>query len=181
MKEIVDHIIDIVNNSISAGAHNIIIDIQESVKDDYLRISIIDDGKGIDEDTIKKITDPFFTTKKDKKVGLGISLLKYHAELADGSFQITSEINKGTAITAKFKMSHIDRQPLGDIASTIILLITSHPNIHFVYTHQTDVGTFRLDTLEIKDLLEDICKNSIMRMSLKEYINENLEKINIIK
>ena len=64
MKEIVDHIIDIVNNSISAGAQNIIIDIQESATNNYLKISIIDDGKGIDENTINKITDPFFTTKK---------------------------------------------------------------------------------------------------------------------
>lgn len=181
MKEIVDHIIDIVNNSISAGAQNIIIDLQESVKDDYLIISIIDDGKGIGDNTIKNITDPFFTTKKDKKVGLGISLLKYHAELADGSFQIKSELNKGTAIIASFKLSHIDRQPMGDIANTIILLITSHPSIHFVYKHQTDNGTFRLDTLEIKDIIYDICKNNIMRMSLKEYIEDKLNQIKTIK
>ncbi|MDI3479413.1 MAG: hypothetical protein PWQ14_559 [Rikenellaceae bacterium] len=177
MKEIVDHIIDIVNNSISAGAHNIIIDIQESATNDYLKISIIDDGKGIDENTIKKITDPFFTTKKDKKVGLGISLLKSQAELAGGSFHIKSELNKGTEIKATFQLSHIDRQPMGDIAGTIILLITSHSNIHFIYKHQTDDGVFQLDTTEIKDILNDICNNNIMRRSLKEYIEENLKKI----
>ena len=177
MKEIVDHIIDIVNNSISAGAHNIIIDLQESATNDYLKISIIDDGKGIDENTIKKITDPFFTTKKDKKVGLGTSLLKYQAELAGGSFLIKSELNKGTEIKATFQLSHIDRQPMGDIAGTIILLITSHSNIHFIYKHQTDDGVFQIDTTEIKDILNDICNNIIMRRSLKEYIDENLKKI----
>jgi len=177
MKEIVDHIIDIVNNSISAGAHNIIIDIHESITNDYLQLSIIDDGIGIDEDTLKKITDPFFTTKKDKKVGLGISLLKYHAELADGSFEIKSKKNKGTEIIASFKMSHIDRQPMGDIASAIILLITSHPQIHFIYKHKTDFGTFTLDTIEIKDIINDISTNNIMRSSLKEYIEENLKQI----
>lgn len=102
MKEIVDHIIDIVNNSISAGAQNITIQIEESIKNDYLKLTIIDDGKGIDTDTIKIITDPFFTTKKDKKVGLGISLLKYHAELSEGKFQIKSELNKGTEVIASF-------------------------------------------------------------------------------
>lgn len=177
MKEIVDHIIDIVNNSISAGAHNIIIDIHESITNDYLQISIIDDGIGIDDDTLKKITDPFFTTKKDKKVGLGISLLKYHAELAGGSFYIKSELNKGTEIKATFQLSHIDRQPMGDIAGTIILLITSHPNIHFIYNHQTDFGNFTLDTKEIKDIINDIITNNVMRISLKEYIEENLKKI----
>ncbi len=177
MKEIVDHIIDIVNNSISAGAHNIIIDIHESITNDYLQISIIDDGIGIDDDTLKKITDPFFTTKKDKKVGLGISLLKYHAELAGGSFYIKSELNKGTEIKATFQLSHIDRQPIGDIAGTIILLITSHTNINFIYNHQTDFGNFTLDTKEIKDIINDIITNNVMRISLKEYIEENLKKI----
>jgi len=177
MKEIVDHIIDIVNNSISAGAHNIIIDIHESITNDYLQISIIDDGIGIDDDTLKKITDPFFTTKKDKKVGLGISLLKYHAELTGGSFYIKSELNKGTEIKATFQLSHIDRQPMGDIAGTIILLITSHSNIHFIYNHQTDFGNFTLDTKEIKDIINDIITNNVMRISLKEYIEENLKKI----
>ena len=177
MKEIVDHILDIVNNSIRAGAKNIIIDIQESIEKDFLQLSITDDGIGIDEDTLKKITDPFFTTKKDKKVGLGISLLKYHAELADGSFEIKSKKNKGTEIIASFKMSHIDRQPMGDIAGTIILLITSHSNIHFIYKHQTDDGVFTLDTIEIKDIINDISTNNIMRSSLKKYIEENLKKI----
>ncbi|HOB77324.1 MAG TPA: ATP-binding protein [Bacteroidales bacterium] len=181
MKEIVDHIIDIVNNSISAGAQNITIQIEESIKNDYLKLTIIDDGKGIDTDTIKIITDPFFTTKKDKKVGLGISLLKYHAELSEGKFQIKSELNKGTEVIASFKLSHVDRQPLGDIAGTIILLIMAHPNIHFVYKHKTDFGYFVLDTLDIKDIINDICTNGIMRRSLKEYIDENLKQIKAMK
>ena len=74
-------------------------------------------------------------------------------------------------------MSHIDRQPMGDIASAIILLITSHPQIHFIYKHKTDFGTFTLDTIEIKDIINDISTNNIMRSSLKKYIEENLKKI----
>lgn len=57
----------------------------------------------------------------------------------------------------------------------------AHPNIHFVYKHKTDFGYFVLDTLDIKDIINDICTNGIMRRSLKEYIDENLKQIKAMK
>lgn len=142
MEDISLHILDIVENSIRANAKNIVIKISENRKEDYLTLLIEDDGKGMDKETLKKATDPFFTTKEGKKVGLGIPLLSQSAREGGGSLTINSEKGKGTKVYATFKLSNIDTKPLGNIDETIKVLRLSHPEINFIFEYKKEVGKY---------------------------------------
>ena len=144
------HILDIVENSIRAYAKMIEIKIIEEKKKDLLTIEIIDDGKGMDEKTLKNVLDPFFTTKNTRKVGLGLSLLAQSAEESGGSIKIESKPNQGTKVKATFGYSHIDRKPLGDVHESLKVLIIANPDINFIYKYQKDNASYHLDTKGIK-------------------------------
>lgn len=177
MQELSLHILDIVQNSIQADAKHIEINVEEnSVKNLYL-IRICDNGKGIDKETLQKVLNPFYTSKA-KKTGLGIPLLKQHAELAGGNLHIESELGSGTTVTATFKHNNIDRQPMGDIASTLCGLIRSYPAIRFKYKHKIESNEFYFDTEEIKAQLEEVSIETpeIIRF-IKELITSNIEEL----
>lgn len=144
------HILDIVENSIRAHAKKIEIRIIEEKKKDLLTIEINDDGKGMDEKTLKDVLDPFFTTKNTRKVGLGLSLLAQSAEESGGSIKIESKPGQGTKVKATFGYSHIDRKPLGDVHESLKVLITANPDIDFIYEYQKDNANYHLDTKGIK-------------------------------
>ena len=135
MEDISLHILDIAENSIRASAKNINIMIIENNKDDLLTITIEDDGEGMDDKTKMSALNPFFTTKKGKKVGLGLAFLSQSAEEANGSMKIESEQGKGTIITATFKLGHIDRKPFGNLNETIKCLKVTHPEINITFNH----------------------------------------------
>jgi len=150
MEDLSLHILDIVENSIRACAKMIEIKIIEERKKDLLTIKIIDDGKGMDEKTLKNVLDPFFTTKNTRKVGLGLSLLAQSAEESGGSIEIESKPGQGTKVKATFGYSHIDRKPLGDIYESLKVLIIANPDINFIYKYQKDNANYHLDTKGIK-------------------------------
>lgn len=129
------HILDIVENSIRAGAKKILIEIIEDKKKDLLTVRINDNGKGMDECILKGVLDPFFTTKSGKRVGLGLSLLSQASELAEGKLTIDSKKGEGTKVQATFRLSHPDIKPMGEMIETIAVLIASHPEIQFVYNY----------------------------------------------
>jgi len=144
------HILDIVENSIRAYAKKIEIKIIEEKKKDLLTIEIIDDGKGMDEEALKNVLDPFFTTRKTRKVGLGLPLLAQSAEESRGSIKIESKPGQGTKVKATFGYSHIDRRPLGDIYESLKVLIVANPDINFIYEYQKNDVNYHLDTKGIK-------------------------------
>ncbi len=179
MKEISLNILDVVGNSIKAKAERIDIWVAESISKDIMELSITDDGCGMAPEFLKRVSDPFTTTRTTRKVGLGIPLLKMAAESCDGSFSITSELGKGTKVSASFRLSHLDRMPLGDMAETMVTLISADDSIRYVYTHQTDEGTFVMDTLEIRNTLGEEIPLSTPEILgwIREYVKENLENI----
>lgn len=178
MKELSLNILDIAHNSVKAGASEITILVEESLKCDIVAIGIEDNGCGMDKEFLSAVTDPFVTTRTTRKVGLGIPLLRQQAIDTEGHFNITSEPGRGTAVHADFKLSHLDRPPVGDIASTVVSLISANPNIRYIYKHFTDSGSFTLDTDEVKEQLGDIPLNEPeILIWLTEYINENLQSI----
>ncbi|MBN2487015.1 MAG: ATP-binding protein [Bacteroidales bacterium] len=177
MKELSLHILDIVQNSLHAGATEIEVTIAENLHENLFSVCITDNGHGIPAKELLNLQDPFFTTKK-KKTGLGIPLLKQHAEMAGGNIEIKSEVGKGTTITATFEHNHFDRQPMGNIAGTITGIIRANPETRFIYKHSFNDKEFALDTTEIKTELEDIPINSneVLRF-IQDYIHENLNKL----
>lgn len=157
MQDISFHILDIGENSFAAGATQIKIKINEDIKGNKLILEIEDNGKGLDKETQQKVLDPFYTTKKSGEVGLGIPMLAHSAKEAEGNLKIESQIGKGTTITARFVYNHIDRKPLGNLADTIIALITGKGrDIDIVYEHYKNGDGFLLDTREIKEELQDV-------------------------
>lgn len=133
MEDLSLHILDVAENSIAAGAKRIEIRIIENAKKDLLSIEIEDDGRGMDEETLKKVFEPFFTTRKTRRVGLGLSLFCQAARETGGNVTIGSTIGKGTVVKATFKHSHPDRRPFGDIDKTMKVLCAGNPEIQFIF------------------------------------------------
>lgn len=180
MKDISLHILDIVHNSIRAHASKIGIFIAEDDKRDMYTVSIEDNGKGINPEKLSQIADPYTTSRKTRKVGMGLPLLKHSATQAGGDLFISSQPGMGTKVKAEFCLSHIDRPPLGDIAGVFIQLAGGFPGIHFIYTHQTSGGMFSADSFEIQKVLEGISLDDIeIRKYIREMITENLDEIGI--
>jgi hypothetical protein len=179
MKELSLNILDIVQNSIRAEADEICIEIRESVRDDLFRITITDNGTGIPEEILADVTDPFVTTRTKRRMGLGLPLLKYHAELTGGKLEISSETGTGTEIKADFSFRHIDRQPLGDMVGVLMLLIAANEKINFIYIHITEKGQNRFSSLETRKYLEiESLNDRILLGELRSIVVMNLKEIN---
>ena len=178
MTELSLHILDIAENSTRAGASFVQITVDINLPDDRIRITITDDGCGMDETQLAEVTDPFFTTRTTRKVGLGVPFFKQAAEYSNGSFSISSAPKQGTVVTATFGYSHIDRVPLGDLNSTIYSLITMHPNCDFVYTYCVDDTSFVLDTRIFRELLDGIPFDTPdVSAYIKNYLTENEKEV----
>jgi signal transduction histidine kinase len=148
MEDLSLHILDIAENSISSSARRIEIRIEEDPDKHLLTIEIKDDGKGMDEQTVQKALDPFFTTKTTRKVGLGLALLAQATRESDGTIELDSRPGEGTTVRATFRTSHPDCKPMGDIYETIRALVASHLEIDFLFEHRTNGSVYRFDTRE---------------------------------
>ena len=180
MKELSLHIMDLVQNSIRAKASLIEMTVSESKHKNMLNIGITDNGTGMPKEVLEKVSDPFFTSRTTRNVGLGIPLYKQHVEHCNGNFTISSEEGTGTKLSSVMELNHIDRQPMGDIAGVLVLLFAANPQTQFIYTHQTEFGKYIVDTNEIKEILgnSNVYDPGIIKY-LKEMIQENLNDIYI--
>ena len=168
------HVLDIANNSIRAGAALIEVKVQIQRDLDTLTIIISDNGCGMTEDQLKKVEDPFFTTRTTRRIGLGVPFFKMAALSTGGSFCIQSAPGEGSTVTAIFGLAHIDRRPLGDMNSTMYTLITMNTHIDFLYTYVFDGKQFTLDTREFREILNNVPLNSLeVSTFIKEFLNEN--------
>ncbi len=156
MRELSLHLLDIAENSISAGASRIVISVREDLVADELWLEVTDNGKGMSEEMVAKVLDPFVTTRTTRKVGLGIPLLKQAAEACGGFLKVESELGKGTKLTAKFQHSHIDRMPLGDLEDTMITLLLGTPAVNWVFNYYYNDQCFEFDDTEVKEALGDL-------------------------
>ncbi len=179
MREIALHILDIAQNSVTAGATLVEIGVNEKPDEDVLEVIVKDNGCGMSPEFVKKVTDPFTTKRTTRKVGLGIPLLKQAAECTGGSFEIRSEEGRGTTVRASFGYSHIDRQPLGNMAETMLGIITSYEDVDFLYTHRYCEKVFAVDTAQIKEILggEVSLKAPEVYLWLSEYLKEGEEEL----
>jgi len=179
LPEISLNILDVAQNSIAAGAKvtEITVDIDSTA--DTLTVCINDDGCGMTPEQVRVVTDPFYTTRKTRKIGLGVPFFKLAAENTGGSFEINSEPGVGTKVKAVFGLTHIDRMPLGDMTFTIHTLVTLNSNIDFVYRYSADGRSFTLDTREFREILGNVPFN-VPEVSdyIKSYLNENSEEVN---
>jgi len=136
------HVLDIAENAVEAKARRVGIRVEERRSKDRLVLEIKDDGRGMGRRRLVRALDPFFTTKKTRRVGLGLPFLAQAAAAAGGRLKVASDPARGTKVRATFRLGHIDRQPLGDMAATLAALAVGHPAVEFRYTHVTDIGRF---------------------------------------
>lgn len=183
MKELSLNILDVAENSVKAGAALTQILIDEN--EETLTITIQDDGCGMDEETVKAVIDPFYTTRTTRNVGLGIPLLKLACEQTDGTLTITSKTRSdspadyGTTVTAIFHKNHIDFTPLGDVISTVVTLIQGHPDTDFYFYHTKNEGAVSLDTREIRAVLEGVPLDTYEVLKwIEDSLREQYEDIN---
>ncbi len=178
MTEIALNVLDVAENSVRAGASLIQIGVLVDTARDDMLIYIEDNGCGMTKEQVAQVEDPFFTTRKTRKVGLGIPFFKYAAQCTGGDFTITSQVGSGTRVEARFVLSHIDRMPLGDMCGTMHTLITFNTEIDFIYIYTIDERSFTLDTREFKDILEGVPLNSPeVSQYIEEYLMENTAEV----
>ena len=179
MKELSLNVLDIAMNSVKAGATLISVRIEEN--DTEMVITITDNGCGMNEEMLKRVTDPFCTTRTTRKVGLGIPFYKLAAEQTGGTLEIVSKVKEkdgdasGTKVTASFMKNHIDCLPLGDIISTLCTLIQGSPDIDFEFSHKYNNEVY-LSTAEMRQILGDIPLNSPdVLVWVREYLDGQYE------
>jgi signal transduction histidine kinase len=178
MRELSLNVMDVAQNSVRAEADLVRITVEESDKEDRLTIVIADNGCGMTEDQVRQVIDPFFTTRTTRKVGLGVPLFKLSAEQTGDSFDIQSKVGEGTTTTASYVKSHVDMTPLGDINSTVKILIQCNPQIDFIFTHSADKGSFTLDTRELREVLGDVSLDTPDVLEwIGQYLEENTQNI----
>ena len=173
------NILDIAQNSIAADATLVEIDVEEIDSTNTLIIRVRDNGKGMSEEFLKTVENPFITTRTTRKIGLGISFLKEAAEMTGGSFELNSTQGVGTTVTATFEKDNIDRQPVGDLTGTIIALITLNTGIDFEVRYKVNENEFVFSTQEVKIMLGDdtqLNQPSIASF-LTGYIQEHLDAL----
>lgn len=172
------YVLDITMNSVRAGAKNISIELVED--DEWLTFTVTDDGCGMSAEQVEKLSDPFFTTRKTRKVGLGVPFLKMLAEMTGGGVKISSvpeaesPENHGTVISATFGLHHIDFIPKGDLVETVKTLIQGSPEVNFTYTHKMPDKEVSLSCAALREILgEDI---SLADFEILQWIGEYLRE-----
>jgi hypothetical protein len=177
LRELSLHILDIAENSVQAKAKNIEVSVGEDTVSDRLRIVIKDNGKGMNPESVAQVTNPFFTSRTTRKVGLGLPFLKEAAESCNGYLKIDSAEGIGTKIYVEFQRSHIDRMPLGDLENTFLNLLVGYPEVHWIFRYRKDNEEFILDDGLIKKELVDVPLSdptvlSYLRKLISDRMNE---------
>lgn len=176
MKELSLNILDVAKNSVTAGATKIEILVEETPE--QLSITITDNGCGMTPEFVKRVTDPFTTTRTTRKVGMGLPLMKMEAQMSGGDLSIESQVGKGTTVKSWFDPRNIDMPPLGDLTSSVTTLIQGSPDIDFIFTHRTPAGEYTLDTGEIRQIMGDIPLSEPEVIAwLTDYLRENESNI----
>lgn len=174
MKEISLHILDLINNCLAAKATEIEVEILDSVSENVVRITITDNGCGILPKDLDKVTDCCYTLRKERNIGLGLALAKQNAERSGGGLRIESVYQKGTKVELWFEKNHIDRQPLGNMAS-VVSIVSSQPAIDLCYRHSTDWGEYVFDSRDWKGDCEYLSAKQLLQ--IQKEIEQGLESI----
>ena len=178
MTEIALNVLDVANNSVRAGATLIHISVEADTRADRMTIVIEDNGCGMTKEQTEQVTDPFFTTRTTRSVGLGVPFFKYSAECTGGTFEIASHVGEGTRVCARYILSSIDRMPLGDMPGTVHTLITLNTELDFVYSYQVDGRRFVLDTREFRAILDGVpLDNPEVSAYIEDYLTENTREV----
>lgn len=177
MKELSLHLLDIAQNSVTAGAGQIDVSLEEDERQ-LCRMVIADNGRGMSPELLAQVTDPFTTTRTTRKVGMGLPLLRLTAEQTGGALELESAPGVGTTVTAHICTGHIDCPPMGDLPATLALLIQGAPQVEWTFRHTTPRGAYTLDTRQLRAVLGDVPLNEPeVVLWIREYLQEQENEI----
>lgn len=172
------HLVDLVQNSAAAGAKVVCVDVTSRSDLDELTLEVRDDGRGMDRPTLRRVQDPFFTSKGFKKVGLGIPLLKATSESCRGDFRITSRPGRGTRVRARLRPSHLDCPPLGNLSGTVLTLVSTLETIDLRFRFSGERGSFSLSSEAARELAGGLpLSHPEVYRFLKEFLRQGLEEL----
>jgi hypothetical protein len=178
MRELSEHILDVLYNAVEAGARRVQVSITEDLRADRLQITVTDDGRGLTAAEARKVLDPFYTTRATRHVGLGIPLLAEAARACEGDLSVHSQPGVGTTVTAWFRHSHVDRQPLGDLATTLMTILVGQPELELEYHHECDGRSFHFSTAQAREAAGDLSfSHPAVARWLREYLAEGERSI----
>jgi signal transduction histidine kinase len=167
------HLLDIIQNSLTAGASCVTVGVRAEKEKNLLTLRVEDNGRGMTEETVSRVSDPFYTTRTTRKAGLGIPLFKASAEMAGGLFHIESEPGAGTSVSASYEISNIDRKPLGSVADTVTMCIMGHPEIEFHLILENDEESYVFRTEDVRAQIGEVPLNDpVIIAYLREMIEE---------
>ena len=179
MRDLSLHLLDLAQNSITAGASLVTIRLTLG-EDRMLTMELTDNGKGMSPELLSRVTSPFATTRTTRKVGLGIPMMKENAEKAGGTFSLESEEGKGTTLKCSMDTGNIDCLPLGDLSGTLLSLMLTNPLFpDFLFEGKSPKGEGNFDTREVRQALgSDIPFNEpSVAAWLKEALDEEINSI----
>ena len=178
MEDLAMHTLELLMNSVHAGAKKIEVTITDSDERDEMVISVLDDGRGMDQETAERAADPFYTSRKTRKIGMGLAFLKGMAETCGGSFTLESAPGEGTLVRASAQKSNIDTPPPGDFGQMMMESIQADGDVDYEFAYITDDGRFEFSTAEIRETLDGV---SILEpevlLWIREYINEGINRV----
>jgi hypothetical protein len=176
MKDIASHILDITENSVRAGAS--LVEISVDVDANTYRFSIKDNGCGMTPEQVEQLQNPFYTSRKTRKVGLGIPFLMQNCKMSGGGVSVKSTLGTGTELEAEFGLNHIDRPPEGEMADVFVNIATGYSETDFVFNYTTLKGNFNLDTREVKTMFEGLPINDLdVVLGLKDIVISSLSEL----
>ncbi|MDD3395943.1 MAG: ATP-binding protein [Acidaminococcaceae bacterium] len=179
MNDIALHILDIIQNSLAAGASVITLYINEDLLG-FLVFSVEDNGKGMSEEMVQQVCDPFVTTRTTRKVGMGLPLLSMTTSQSGGTLSIKSKLGQGTTVRATFCNANVDRPPLGDVVKTIIILLVGNPQVRLIVHYGVGTYSFTYDTQEIQQVLglKEV-DYSVPELTawVREYLTQEITKV----
>ncbi len=173
MRELALHLLDIIQNSVKAGARRIEVLVEAEPGINRLRLRVSDNGYGMAPELLARVTDPFVTTRKTRSVGLGIPLLKEQCEQTGGSLAIESAVGQGTVLTADLGLDSIDRLPLGELGETWQVLVQANPEIDYRLSLLSPGRRYDLDLADIRRQMADVPLNE---PAVLDWIRFNIEE-----
>ncbi|HBT47221.1 MAG TPA: ATP-binding protein [Peptococcaceae bacterium] len=178
MEELALHLLDLMENSLAAGACRLELKIREDIAANLMAIELVDDGRGMEEGEIKAALDPFFTTRTSRRVGLGLSLFRATARQCGGDLTLSSRPGAGTRVAVIMELNHVDRPPLGDMGATIAAALARELPLELYYRHERDGKVFEFSSTRLKEILGDIPFNLAPVLTwVRDFVNGGLQKL----
>jgi anti-sigma regulatory factor (Ser/Thr protein kinase) len=178
VRDIAQHILDLAENSLRAGASRLDITIERDTAADTLSLVLADNGRGMSPEELARVRDPFYSTKADRRTGLGIPLAAQAAQRAGGRLSIDSGPGLGTTVTAVFQDSHLDRQPMGDLAGSVAAILLASPAVDLRLSCRCGADAYEFDTAALRRQLEGAPLNAIAVLTvLRDNIRQNTERL----